>query len=48
MEDSYYKVSEMYHSKLHTWKTLDEDLKLFTPEFNRIIFLAYPDKDLQH
>ena len=38
----------MYHSKLHTWKILDEDLKPFTPESNRIIFLSYPDKDLQH
>ena len=26
-------------SKLHTWKILDEDLKLFISESNRIIFL---------
>ena len=26
-------------SKLHTWKILDEDLKQFMPESNRIIFL---------
>ena len=33
------KVSEMCHSKLHTWKIIDEDLKLFISESNRIIFL---------
>ena len=33
------KVSEMCHSELHTWKILDEDLKQFMPESNRIIFL---------
>ena len=34
-------------SKLHTWKILDEDLKLFISESNRIIFLLPKDLQLQ-